>query len=61
MDNLSAAPTNDYEVNMENPKGYGAKDNYGPISSANTPISVAAPKKISSNMDSRYIFPTKIP
>ena len=57
----AAAPTDAYEVNMDVQKGSGAKDTSGPLSSANPPISVAAPKPLSSNMDSRYVLPTKIP
>ena len=37
-DNLEAAPTNDYEVNMDIQKGSGAKDISGPLSSTNPPF-----------------------
>ena len=50
-DHLAAAPTDADEVNMDVQKGYGAKDTYGPLSSATPPISAAAPKPLSSNMD----------
>ena len=55
-DRLAAAPTDAYEGNMDVPKGYGAKDTYWPFSSANPPISVAAPKLLSSDMDSSYML-----
>ena len=45
---------------MDVPKGYGAKDTAGPLYNANPPVSVAAPKPLSSDMDSRSIFPIKI-
>ena len=60
-DFLAVAPTDADEVNMDAQKCYGVKYTYGPLSSVNPPISVAAPKPLSSNMDSKYIFPTKIP
>ena len=60
-DRLAADPIDSDEVKMDIQKGYGAKDNSGPLSSANPPISVAAPNPLSSNMDSRYVFPTKTP
>ena len=41
--------------------GSGAKDTYGPFSSANSPILVAAPNPLSSNMDSRSDFQPKQP
>ena len=43
-DNLAAAPTNADEVKIYIQKCYGAKDISGPLSSANPPISVEAPK-----------------
>ena len=46
---------------MDVQKGSGAKDTYGPLSSANPLISGAAPKPLTSNMDSRSVFPTKTP
>ena len=55
-DNLAAALTNDDEVNMNAKKGYGTKDTSGNLSSANPPISVAAPKPLSLNMDSRSVW-----
>ena len=61
MDHLSSAPTNAYEMKMDVQKGYSSKDIYGHFSSASPPISVAAPKPLSSNMDSRSVFPTKTP
>ena len=61
MDRLAAAPTDADEVKMDAPKCYGAKDTSGPLSSVNPPISVAAPKPLSSNMKSRSVLPTKIP
>ena len=60
-DHLAAAPTDADEMKMDAQKGYGVKDTYGPFSSVNPPISVAAPKPLSSNMDSRYVLPTKLP
>ena len=60
-DNLAADPTDADEVNMDIQKGYGTKYTSGTLSSVNPPISVAAPKLPSSNMDSRYVLPTKIP
>ena len=51
---LADAPTNNYEVNMNVQKGSVTKDTSGPFSSANSPVSVAAPKPLSSKMDSRY-------
>ena len=59
MDSFSSAPIFFDEVKMDVPKGYCAKDTYGTLSSANHPISVAAPKLPSFNMDSRYVFLTK--
>ena len=59
MDILADATTDDDEVKMDVQKSYGAKDTSGPLSSANPPISVAAPNPLSSNMDSRYVLPTK--
>ena len=57
---LSAAPTNNDEVNMDVQRGYCVKDTTGPVSSANPPISVVAPKPLSSNMEPRSVLPTKI-
>ena len=58
---LADAPTDADEVNMDIQKGSGAKDTSGTLSSMNPPISVAALKPLSSNMDSRSILPTKTP
>ena len=44
---------------MDVQKGSSAKDTSGPLSSVNSPISVAAPKPLSSDMDSSSVFPTK--
>ena len=60
-DNLAAASTNADEVKMYIKKGSGSKDIYGHFPIKNPPISVAAPKPLSSNMDSRSVFTTKIP
>ena len=60
-DNLVAAPTNVDELNMYIQNGYVAKDTSESLSSANPTISVTAPKPISSNTDSRSVFPTEIP
>ena len=60
-DFLEAAPTDYDEVNIGVQKGSGTKDTSGPFSIVNPPISGAAPKPISSNMDSRYFLPTKTP
>ena len=60
-DLLAAAPTNSDEVKMDVKNGYSAKDNSGPLFSVNSPISVAAPKTLSSNMDSGYVLPRKTP
>ena len=60
-DFLVAASTDADEVKMVVPKGYSIKDNSEPLSSVNPPISVAAPKPLSSNMDSGSVLPTKIP
>ena len=46
---------------MDVQDGSGDKDTSGTLSSANPPISVAAPKPLSSNMESRSVFLTKIP
>ena len=46
MDSFAAAPINPDEVKIDVPKGSSAKDTYGPFSSANHPISVAAPKPL---------------
>ena len=40
---------------MDVQDGSGDKDTSGTLSSANPPISVAAPKPLSSNIDSRYV------
>ena len=61
MDNLAATSTNDDEENINIQVGYGSKYTSGPLSSVIPPISVEAPKPLSSNTDSRYVFPTKIP
>ena len=61
MDNLSAATTDTDEINMDVQKSSSAKDNYGALASANPPISVAAPKPLSSNMESIYFFLSKTP
>ena len=42
-------------------KFLGARDNSGPMTIMNPPISVAAPKPLSSYMDSRFVLPTKTP
>ena len=60
-DFLAAAPTDADEVKMGVQNNSGAKDTSGPLSSVNPPISVSAPKPLSSNMESRYVFTTKIP
>ena len=60
-DHLEPAPTYAHEVNMDAQKDYGATYTYGPLSSVNPPISVAAPKPLLSNMDSRSVLPTKLP
>ena len=61
MDILSTNPTDADEVKMDSPKGSGTKDTSGPFSGANPPISVATPKQLTYNMDSRYSSPTKTP
>ena len=60
-DRLAASKTDADEVKMDVQNVYGAKDTSGPLSSTNPNISVAAPKPLSSNMDSRSFLPTKIP
>ena len=60
-DRLSAATIDADEVKMYIQKGSGNRDTSGPFSSANPPISVLAQKPLSSNMDSRSVFPTKTP
>ena len=60
MDRLVAVQTDYDEVKTNIQKGYGAKDTYGPLSSVNPPISVAAPKPLLSDMDSISFLPTKI-
>ena len=47
-DHLAVAPTNDDEVKMDVQNVSGAKDTSMPLASANPPISVAAPKPLSS-------------
>ena len=49
---LEEATTNSYEVNMVVQNGCVTKDTSVILSSVNPPISVAAPKSLSSNMDS---------
>ena len=44
---------------MDVQKGLGTKDTYSPLSSVNPPISLAVPKALSSNMDSRSVLTTK--
>ena len=58
-DCLEVATTDDDEVKTDVQKGSSAMDTSRPLSSANPPISVTAPKPLSSNMDSRYVFPTR--
>ena len=58
---LENSLTNADEVNIDFKKGSGTKDTYGTLSGANNPISVAVPKPLSSNMDSRSFLPTKTP
>ena len=60
-DRLAADPTDADDVNMDVSKGSGAKDNSGPLSSANPLASAAAPKLPLFNMESRYVLPTKTP
>ena len=57
---LAEAPTYNYELKMDVQKASVTKDTYGPLSSANSPVSVVAPKPLSSNIDSRYFYPNKI-
>ena len=61
MDCLASFQTNYDEAKMDAHKISGTKDMYGPLSSANTPILVAALKPLSSNTDSRSMLPTKHP
>ena len=61
MDRLAVYPTDTDEVNMDVQKGSGAKDTSGPLSSTNPPILLAAPKTLSSNMDSRFFCEPKHP
>ena len=61
MDCLSSATTDADELNIDVQRGSGAKDNSGPFSSANHPISVAAIKPLSSYIDARFVFQTKHP
>ena len=49
------------EVNMDVQKGSDDKDTSRPLPSENPPISIAAPKLLSYNMESRSVFPTKTP
>ena len=60
-DHLAADLKNADEAKIDVQKGSDAKDTSGPLSSANLPISVVAPKLLSSNMDPRYVFPIKTP
>ena len=57
---LAASPTDDDEVNMDVQKYSGAKDTFGTLPSANSPIPIASSKPLSSNIDSRSVLPTKI-
>ena len=59
MDSLASAPTKADELNMDLQKGSSTKYTSWPLSSANHPFSVAAPKPLSSNMNSRSVLPTK--
>ena len=61
MDSLSASLANVDEVKINFQKVSGNKDTSGPFSSVNTPISLASPKPLSSNMDSRCVLSTKTP
>ena len=56
---LGAPPIYADEMNMDTQKFRGTKDTYGLLSSANPPISVAAPKPPLPYMESGYFFPTK--
>ena len=58
-DRFAAAPTDADEVRMDVQKDSDAKDTSGPLSSVNPPISVTAPKPLSSYMDSISVLPTK--
>ena len=60
-DHLASSQKKSDGLKTDFPKVYGSKDTSRPLSSVNLPISVAAPNPISSNMDSRYVFPTKTP
>ena len=60
-DCLADAPTYTDELNMDVQNISGAKGTYGNLYSANPPISVAALKTLSSNVDSRSIFQPKHP
>ena len=60
-DFLAAAPDDADEVNMDVQKGSFAKDTSGHLSSASPPISVAAPKLLSFNMESRSVLQNKTP
>ena len=57
-DCLADAPTDADKVNMDVQKDYGTKNTSGTLSSMNPPILAAAPKPLSSNMDSRSVLPT---
>ena len=46
------------KVNMDVQKRSGTKDTSVPLPSVNSPISVAAPKPLSSNMNSGSVLPT---
>ena len=61
MDCLASNINDADEVNIDTQKYSGAKDTYGTLSSENPPISVAAPKPLLSNMESRSILTTKTP
>ena len=50
MDRLADAPTDADKVKMDFQKGYGTKDTSVNLSNVNPPISVAAPKPLSSSM-----------
>ena len=60
-DHLSDDPTNDDEVTMYVQRGSGDKDTSGNFSSEKPLISLASPKTLSSNMESRSVLPTKTP
>ena len=60
-DRLTTPTVDADEAKMDVQKGCGAKDTSGPFFSKNPPISVAAPKPLPSDMDSRSFLPTKTP